>query len=257
MAQPSGPFNRHGRQHDEPTAADRALIELARRPPADGQAAEAERLVIQEGAEADAHTRFGDTPLHEAARNGNAVLVAKLLELGADPDRRNGQSATPLILAANADHADVARALLRGGATPDAEGSTGWTALMWAASRGNLSTARALLEGGAEAAHKSSTSNQTALPLAMMNEVTGLTEDHVRIGALLIEYGADLNAKDRFGKSAVDIAQRRGRADVAEYLATVKEKPKLERIRAHMTLKRDLKPMKNIRIRKPPKPSGR
>ena len=58
---------------------------------------------------------------------------------------------TPLHWAAKAGNAKLVRLLLRSGASPDAaDGESGWTALHFAAAYGRAAAARALLAGGAK-----------------------------------------------------------------------------------------------------------
>ena len=99
-------------------AADPGVVALARarRPDAVLAATElgrvaAVRLLVELGFEVHAGHRL--TPLHQAAYDGDAALVALLLELGADPARRDlSFDATPLGWAEH-NHQEATAALLR------------------------------------------------------------------------------------------------------------------------------------------------
>jgi ankyrin repeat protein len=61
-------------------------------------------LLIQYGANVELEDHSGSTPLHEAAREGSAVLVNGLLEYGASYNAQNRQGKTPLDLAQAKKH---------------------------------------------------------------------------------------------------------------------------------------------------------
>ena len=54
--------------------------------------------LLEAGADPDARTEGGLTPLHHAARSGHVAAVAALLEAGADPDARTEGGSTPFDL---------------------------------------------------------------------------------------------------------------------------------------------------------------
>jgi len=58
------------------------------------------------------------TALHYSAHQGDARIVARLLFAGAEPNARSRNGTTPLMMGAMSGVADVARALLKGGADP-------------------------------------------------------------------------------------------------------------------------------------------
>jgi hypothetical protein len=58
------------------------------------------------------------TPLHYAAHQGDARIVARLLQAGAKPDVRSANGTTPLMMGALSGVPEVAVALMKGGANP-------------------------------------------------------------------------------------------------------------------------------------------
>jgi truncated hemoglobin YjbI len=67
------------------------------------------------------------TPLHMAARRGNAEITAALLDNGADIEARDSLGDTPLRRAVNCRQPGVAQLLLQRGADPHSPGSKGLT----------------------------------------------------------------------------------------------------------------------------------
>ena len=90
---------------------DRALREAARR----GDAARVEALVRQ-GADVNAATASGLTPLIEAAAGGRTDVARVLIEAGADPDTRHRELGTALDAAQRNGHRDIVEMLRRRGA---------------------------------------------------------------------------------------------------------------------------------------------
>ena len=87
------------------------------------------------------------TPLHYAARSGNAKIVDMLLDANADPNARDLHGTVPLYFAVWHEHVDIVQSLLDAGASPNT-GSTNW---LLAACRktGNETILRMLLKAGA------------------------------------------------------------------------------------------------------------
>ena len=93
-------------------------------------------LVIPFGSPADPNAvvnRYGQTQLHVAAADSDAVAVHRLLTAGAYPDARDNGGWTPLHQAAYHGNAVVAQLLLAAGADPNAEDELGNTPLHTAA----------------------------------------------------------------------------------------------------------------------------
>jgi len=100
-------------------------------------------------------SRYGRTLLHEASARGSSQIVELLLRLGADPNARTAGGHTPLYCAANERGAvggsGIVRALVRAGAHVDAPSDAKrCAALHMAARRGNTEIAMTLLDCGAD-----------------------------------------------------------------------------------------------------------
>ena len=92
-----------------------------------------------------------DTPLHAAAYGGTAETVKALLQAGADPNAPTARGTTPLHLFAawNKDSGTV-KALLEAGVDPNAPDAGAFTPLHSAAAVGTAEVVAVLLEAGAD-----------------------------------------------------------------------------------------------------------
>lgn len=100
-------------------------------------------------AEARAAGPGGLTPLHTAVHD--PARVAALLALGADPNARSDSGTTPLMLAARmSGGVESARLLLDAGAAIEVRNREGWTPWLMAASSGSTRMLELLRERGAE-----------------------------------------------------------------------------------------------------------
>lgn len=201
-------------------------------------------LLRQDASLVHARLDHGATGLHLAVMHPEAVRV--LLQHGADPNvREQGDNALPLHFAAGSGHIDSVRALLDAGSDVQGEGDAhkmdtiGWATVFAAARR---DVADLLVQRGARhhvfsaialgdaqllrhvvRAHRGALvrrlsvheQEQTALHYVVA-PADGLVGGLFRTGAhyalldALIELGADLEARDAKGRTAMDLAMLRG-----------------------------------------------
>lgn len=76
-------------------------------------------VLVQSGADVDAETRAGYTPLHVASHFGSLATVRFLLEQGARVEVRNELGYTPLHQAAQQGHSQIVNLLLENNASPN------------------------------------------------------------------------------------------------------------------------------------------
>lgn len=170
-----------------------------------GDAAAVERLILA-GADPNASTPRGATPLALLTKSGDRDGVRLLLSRGAHVDGRDRDHRTPLMDAA--DHADTGMValLLEHGADPNAVAEQDTPLLL--AARGTVSpaaqleTVRALLDRGADIDAQDSFGHTAATWCVM--------DDRVDLLHLLIRRGANLRLRYHDGSSALDMATRRG-----------------------------------------------
>jgi len=104
---------------------------------------EAVKALLAKGADANAKTQHGATPLSYAADRGHLEIVKALIEHGAEVNARDSfYNSTPITWAAYNGHAEVIKLLLDKGA----QGKEG--ALMMAVDRGHLEAVRVILDRG-------------------------------------------------------------------------------------------------------------
>lgn len=119
--------------------------------------------------------QYGRTPLWLAASNGDVAAVQRELAAGADPNQGDDDGFTPLHVSAQNGRPAVTELLLENGADPNRTDHHGngplWTASHFAG----------IVAGNAR---------------------------HVAVLALLLGGGADLDAKNRYGRSARDVIIR-------------------------------------------------
>ena len=134
-------------------------------------------------------------PLFQAIHKNDVVAVSYFLKKDNSLiNVRGSGGATPLMVAALHAGEDCMRLLLDLGADPNAHNAAGATALMWAA--GDVNKVRLLLARKAQV-NVVSENGRTPLMIAARHEGA------VAIVGLLIEKGADVNAKDNQGTNAL------------------------------------------------------
>ena len=202
-------------------------------------------LLLGAGADPNAENRNGATPLTLACTNANPALIERLLEAGADPSlapngeppilgcARTGRVAavrallaygasvddadtwrgqTPLMWAAAENHAPIMNVLLEGGAAVDAPSTGGFTALLFAVRQDSRDAARLLIAAGADVNSELPPANPAARGAATRGSLLSMavTNGHYTMAAMLLEAGADADARDPQGTSILHhLVQRR------------------------------------------------
>ncbi len=152
-----------------------------------GESERVEALVAQ-GANVNASSADGTTPLHWAAGLDDRAIARVLLAAGAMPDAANRYGMTPLHLAVENASLDLARWLLDAGADPNHTLPEGETVLMTAARTGDPEVLELLLDRGATVDARESWQGETALMWAAAG-------DHADAVRVLVEHGADIDAR--------------------------------------------------------------
>ncbi|MDO5463390.1 MAG: ankyrin repeat domain-containing protein [Akkermansia sp.] len=170
--------------------------------------------------------RFDHTPLTLAAQKGFRSTVKLLLKAGAEVNAVTESGTTALIEAAARNHTDIVRMLLAAGATVHHH-SRG--PLFYAYLNKNEDMVKLLLAAGAtlnlaEAAECGQTEQVRRLLKngADVNEgapiIGAAEEEHCDIVRMLIAAGADVNAQNIVGNTALHYAALWGNTDIAEQL---------------------------------------
>lgn len=168
---------------------------------AKGYTKEIERW-LKQGANVNAATPEGVTPLMFAVANNQEESVRLLLENDADTEKAANDSKTPLLVAVDNGNTRIAEILIREGADIDYADRNGATALHYASINGDFYMADLLLYYFAAPDIKSR-DGTTPLMAAILAE-------HADIADLLIQNGANMEARDTNGFTPLMIAAQNG-----------------------------------------------
>nr|RBQ98672.1 hypothetical protein FVER53263_20309 [Fusarium verticillioides] len=194
------------------------------------------RFLLENGAEIEDRDELQRTPLCLAAANGNTAAVGLLLEKGANIEHTCSGGMTPLMYAAEEGSEECMRLLISGGASVtaiDVQGQTalfsaacsqieseakvhlligqgvdvsatdndGYTALTWSLKEGKATTSivQMLLSHG-DTVKRTDLLGRTPLMFALNSDLSIMKQ--------LIDEGADINAIDNRGQSALLLAVR-------------------------------------------------
>jgi ankyrin repeat protein len=187
------------------------------------------RALLAAGADPNATNRLGMTALAEAAGNGAGRIVTMLLDAGAAANVELPEGDTPLMLAARSGTLAGVEALLAHGADVEAvERFHGETALMWAAAENHADVVARLIEAGADIeaiSYEFEWADLKQAGVASYLPRGGLTallhaarQNAVEAARVLIDRGANPNATNPIGISAMRIALANAHWDLAKML---------------------------------------
>lgn len=152
------------------------------------------RVLLERGAEADMEGPRGRTALHLAAKFGQDHILNILLENNAYENHTDLEGNTALHLAARRGHGECIKRLLEAKASPDIRARDGLTPLDVACSRGQTSAAEALIRP---------CQSLRRLDVSFLYAIVSQSFD---IARLLLNEGADKNAKNKIGETALHLA---------------------------------------------------
>ena len=190
------------------------------------------QALLRAKAEVNVSNRYGIAPLTLAAINGSGPVVDLLLKAGADPNTTGADGETVLMLAARTGRPEAVQLLIAKGANVNAsEAWQGETALMWAAAEDHPEVVALLARSGADLNARSkipefpkvkvdaATMVVTALPKGGFTPILLAARQGAGNGVrALAEAGADLNATDPDGTTALNMAIINAHYDVAALL---------------------------------------
>ncbi|XP_077786481.1 fibronectin type 3 and ankyrin repeat domains protein 1 isoform X3 [Podarcis muralis] len=127
-------------------------------------------------------------------------LAQILVENGADVNRKNASGKDSLMIACYAGHLDIAKYLRSQGASWLSRDLGGCTAMHWAADGGHVDVIEWMVKDGCQIDPKDTGLEWT--PLMRLCAITGKAD----VATTLLDAGADVNVKDKDGKTPLMVA---------------------------------------------------
>jgi ankyrin repeat protein len=155
-------------------------------------------FILKIGADIEAKSDKGFTPLNLALQKGQIEIVKLLLKKGADIEARSNEGYTPLHLATCVGFVDIIKILLDQKADKEKKTYNNYTALHLASFNGHIEVVALLLSFSVDKEVRES-KGQTALHLATIN-------GHIKIVKLLLAKNAKINGKNSNGRTALHLA---------------------------------------------------
>jgi ankyrin repeat protein len=178
--------------------------------------AQAERALLEKGADVNARDKRGFTPLMRAVLNGSEEAVKTVMEFKpdlnaqtTDPDP-NTSGSTALMYAVAKDRKDVVDLLLDAGAGINESDAVVGSALTWAAAYDREEIVTDLLERGAD---PNVVNSVGGTPL-----IVAASKGNPRIVQMLLDHGADPQTKMKDGRNALQVAQATHRTGIVPLL---------------------------------------
>ncbi|XP_044260234.1 uncharacterized protein LOC123008483 [Tribolium madens] len=159
----------------------------------------------------NAWDRWKLTPLHRAAYKGHQAVVELLIESKADLEAAQIDGGTPLHSAAFGGHNDIIKFLVEKGANWKATNKNKETCLHEAALKGCTETVCFLIKENKDLINKTDCRERTALHWAAEKGYGNMIR-------YLVEAGAEVGIKDRWKKTALDVAREAGKEEIVRYL---------------------------------------
>jgi ankyrin repeat protein len=155
--------------------------------------------LINHGANLEHKNALGISPLLISVIMGHKLLVQSMLDHNADPNVALPDGTSALMLAAQKGRDEIIHLLLNKGANVNAQSVPGTTPLMFACMSHQLSTVQAVLSAHPALEKKESREGLSALSYAAARGLSDIILE-------LLKAGADIESKDAFGRTPIEVA---------------------------------------------------
>ena len=183
------------------------------------------QVLLEHGASVHMRNKKGQMPLHTASCHGLSDIVALLLKFGADVDAQDNDTMTPLHLVSQSrlamfgDYSHIsktAQLLLEHGASVRVRNKNGQTPLHAASHNGLSDIVALLLKFGADV---DAQDNDTMTPLFLVSEhLFGDDSQTTKTAQLLLEHGASVHVRNKTGWMPLHTASHRGHSCIVALL---------------------------------------
>lgn len=167
--------------------------------------------MLSKGLNVDTKDVYGHTALMSAAWGGHNAVVKALLDRGADVNAKAKYDRTALMYAAARDYSDIVNTLLEKGGEVNSQDKEGNSALRLSILKGQTSTVKTLLDKEADPNEIGGKYKNTPLMEAAWRGYPSIVR-------ALLEKGADPEIKGKDGRTALELAMKRGHEEIVQLL---------------------------------------
>lgn len=160
-------------------------------------------LLLKAGITADGRDAHGRTALLQAIHENSWGVATELIKVRGGISIADPLGETPLHAVAAIDQLDIAKLLIEAGCPLEVKNMSGGTPLLVAMTGGKRAVAMELIQAGADVNIAGAALGRSPLHIAAIN-------GHPNLAMALIRARAELEVKDSWGKSPIDIAKKTG-----------------------------------------------